>query len=144
MAGLRQSCVATLLVLVVALSPSLQAQGFKWWQSERFQKEMALSPEQIARLDAVFQSALPALRAQKRALDKLEDELSQMVADARVGEPELEAFAARVESSRAELSKTRTVQLYRMRRVLTAEQHTKMKALHEEWERNRHPGRNQR
>lgn len=142
MARLCTLFVGSLLALLVGAAPSpAEAQGFKWWQSEKFQKEMALSPDQISRLDAVFQSALPALRAQKRALDKLEDELSQMVADARVGEPELEAFAARVESSRAELSKTRTLQLYRMRRVLTAEQHQKMKALHEQWERDRPRGR---
>lgn len=132
------------LVLAAAafwMAEPAPAQGFKWWQSERFQKEMSLTPEQINRLDEIFQASLPALRAQKRALDKLEDELSQMIGEARVGEPEIEAFVERVEAARAELSKTRTLQLYRMRRVLSADQQKKMKALHDEWERERHKGR---
>ena len=137
-----KSFALLVLALAILTTPDvIAAQGSKWWQTERFQKELALTPDQISRLEEVFQSSLPALRAQKRALDKLEDELSQMVAEARVGEPELEAFALRVESARAELSKTRTLQLYRMRRVLTAEQHQKMKALHQQWERERHQGR---
>ncbi len=142
MARIRKSFVALVLMAISLGGGSLgAAQSFRWWQNERFQKEMTLSPDQISRLEELFQASLPALRAQKRALDKLEDELSKMVAEARVGEPELEAFAARVEAARAELSKTRTLQLYRMRRVLTAEQHAKMKALHDERERERHRGR---
>ena len=92
----------------------MAAQGNKWWQNERFQKGLALTPEQIAKLEEVFQTAMPSLRAQKRAFDKLEDELSTMVREARVGERELEEFVVRVEAARADLSKTRTLMLYRM------------------------------
>lgn len=138
----RKLLVALVLgAAVLWIAAPAPAQGFKWWQSERFQKELALTSEQIGRLDGIFQAALPALRAQKRALDKLEDELSQMIGEARVGEPEVEAFVERVENARAELSKTRTLQLYRMRRVLNADQQKKMKVLHDEWERDRHKGR---
>jgi Spy/CpxP family protein refolding chaperone len=139
MASSRKSFAALMLLTAVALAGDglAAAQGSRWWQNERFQTELALSPDQISRLEELFQASLPALRAQKRALDKLEDELSKMVAEARVAEPELEAFAARVEAARAELSKTRTLQLYRMRRVLTAEQHAKVKALHDEREKRR-------
>jgi Spy/CpxP family protein refolding chaperone len=137
--GSSRKSFAALTLMTVALAGAglAAAQGSRWWQNERFQTELALSPDQISRLEELFQASLPALRAQKRALDKLEDELSKMVAEARVGEPELEAFAARVEAARAELSKTRTLQLYRMRRVLTAEQHAKVKALHDEREKRR-------
>jgi Spy/CpxP family protein refolding chaperone len=141
----RKLFVALVLAaLGLATDTPATAQGFKWWASERFQKGLALSPEQITQLDAIFQGTLPVLRAQKRALDKLEDELSRMIGEARAGEPELEAFAVRVEAARAELGKTRTLQLYRMRRVLTLEQHKKMKELHDEWERERHKGRDNR
>lgn len=143
MRPVRKLFVALVLGALVlgTVSAPAAAQGFKWWQSERFQKELGLSAEQISRLDEIFRSSLPQLRAQKRALDKLEDELSEMIREGRVAEPELEAFVERVEASRAELGKTRTLQLYRMRRVLTDEQNTKMKALHDEWERERRRGR---
>jgi Spy/CpxP family protein refolding chaperone len=145
MASIRKLFVGLVLMAVAlaGVNPA-GAQGFRWWQNERFQKGLALTPEQIARLEEVFQSSLPALRAQKRALDKLEDELSELIAEAKVAEPEFEQFAARVEAARAELGKTRTLQLFRMRQVLTAEQHLKLKALYEEWERERHRGRDRK
>jgi hypothetical protein len=45
--------------------------------------------------------------------------------------------AERVESARADLSKSRTLLTFRMRRILTEDQNVKMKALHEQWERER-------
>ena len=45
--------------------------------------------------------------------------------------------AERVEAARAELSRTRTLQLFRMRRVLSDEQNIKMKELHDHDRRER-------
>jgi Spy/CpxP family protein refolding chaperone len=127
----------SLFVLASAATPTAAAQGFKWWQSERFQKGLALTPEQIAKLEDVFQAAMPSLRAQKRAFDKLEDELSTMVREARVPERELEEFVVRVEAARADLSKTRTLMLYRMHRILSPEQNVKLDELFDQVERER-------
>ncbi|MGE3191672.1 MAG: Spy/CpxP family protein refolding chaperone [Vicinamibacterales bacterium] len=128
------------LVVATTCLPAA-AQGFKWWQDAKFQAEMELTPDQVSRIDKVFEDARPTLRAQKRALDKLEDELSRMVAEARAGEAELAAFVERVEDARADLSKNRTLMLYRMRRILSAEQHVKLKALFEAREKQRHSQR---
>jgi Spy/CpxP family protein refolding chaperone len=142
MVNVRKLFVALVLGAVSFMTADASAaQGSKWWESDRFQKSLALTPDQIANLDRIFQETSPTLRAQKRALDKLEDELSQMVLEAKVGAPEFEAFVARVEAARAELGKTRTLMLYRMRCVLSLEQHKKMKSLHDERERERHGDR---
>ena len=126
----------SLLTLIIA-SPA-QAQGsFKWWQSERFQKGLSLSPDQTTRIEEVFQTASPILRAQKRALDKLEDELAKMVREARVEEREVEAFVVRVEAARADLSKTRTLMFFRMHRILSPEQNVKLDDLFEQMEKER-------
>lgn len=129
-------CLA-LSLLAVAAARSLEAQGFKWWQDDRFKRELSLSPEQIGKLEAVFQAALPTLRAQKRAFDKLEDELSRMVREARVEEREVEEFVTRVEAARADLSKTRTLMLFRMHRILSASQNDKLNELFDQLERER-------
>lgn len=129
-------CIALSLLVAAAAVPA-QAQGFKWWQNERFQKTLALSSEQIGKLEEVFQAAMPSLRAQKRAFDKLEDELSQMVREARVEERELEEFVVRVEAARADLSKTRTLMLFRMHRTLSPEQNERLNRLFDEMERER-------
>jgi Spy/CpxP family protein refolding chaperone len=123
--------------MALAWAAPVQGQNVKWWQDEKFQKGLSLSPDQISRVDAVFQAAIPSLRAQKRAFDKLEDELSKMVREARVEERELEAFVVRVEASRADLSKTRTLMLYRMHRILSAEQNAKLDRMFEQAERER-------
>ena len=130
-------CLTLSLLVLAAVTTPAKAQGFKWWQSDRFQKGLTLSPEQIAKLEDVFQAAMPSLRAQKRAFDKLEDELSTMVREARVGERELEEFVVRVEAARADLSKTRTLMLYRMHRILSPEQNAKLDELFDQVERER-------
>jgi len=123
-------------VLLLAASPA-SAQGFRWWKDAKFQKEMALTADQIARLDATFQAAQPALRADERAVEKLEDELSKVFGEGKADEKEFEQFAARVEEARANWRKNRTLMLFRLRCILTHEQHVKMKALFEQRERER-------
>ena len=128
--------VAVLLALVLALAPSLaRAQG-KWWQSEKFQRRLQLSADQIERIEEVFESTVPDLRRQKKALDQAEDALERLI-DSSTDETAVMREVDRVEALRAELSKARTRMLLRMRRVLTAEQRVTLAALHEEWERER-------
>ena len=128
---------AALLATTVALVPvAASAQGFKWWQSDRFQRELQLTSEQISRIEEVFQAALPELRQQKKALDRLEDDLARLI-DTSADEDHVMRQADKVEEARAELSKARTRMLLRMRRVLTADQRVKLGALHEEWDRDR-------
>lgn len=130
---LRKSFICLILSLIVLAAPAALAQGFsfKWWQTERFQKELALTAEQITRIEAIFATHEPSLRAQKAALDKLENKLSRAIADPKSDEATVLHAAERLEGARAELSRTRTLQLFRIRRVLTDEQNVKLKAIHD-------------
>jgi Spy/CpxP family protein refolding chaperone len=130
------ACIGLSLLTLVCLDASAQAQGY-WWKNERFLKELALSADQSARIEALYQAAQPTLRAQKRALDKLDDELSRMIHDPKVGEAELEQFVKRVEAAKADLSTSRTMLLVRIGRVLSAEQSVKLHQLHEQDETER-------
>jgi Spy/CpxP family protein refolding chaperone len=135
---LRKLFICLILSLVVfATAQPVAAQSFKWWQLERFQKGLSLAQEQIDRLEAIFQTAEPSLRAQKSALDKAEHKLSKVITDSKSDEATVLQAAERVESTRAELSRTRTLQLFRMRRVLTDEQNAKMKEMHDADRRDR-------
>jgi Spy/CpxP family protein refolding chaperone len=126
---------AALALLLAAVAAPAAAQG-KWWQTERFRQKLELTDDQVSRIEEVFQSAIPHLREQKKALDRLESQLSRLI-DTSADEAAVMLEADRVEAARAELSKARTRMLLRMRRVLTAEQRVKLGALHEEWERER-------
>ena len=127
------------VVLLVAL-PAV-GQGSKWWQSEQYRRELGLTTEQSRRLEDVFQSAVPTLKALKKALDQAEGEFERLVE--RGDDGSVMDQVERVEAARAELNKSHTMMMLRMRKVLTADQWAKFTAMHQaaERERNRSSGR---
>ena len=131
------------LVLAVAAPAVAGAQGFKWWQSDKFKTDLALSPEQITRLEEVYQGLRPTLTTGKEELDRLETRLSKTIAEGEAPEGEVMKLVDQVEHSRAELAKSRTLMIYRMHRILTVDQRAKMNALHERWEQERRQIRRQ-
>jgi Spy/CpxP family protein refolding chaperone len=141
---LRKLFICLALSLVVANTQPAAAQSFKWWQQEKYQKGANLTPEQVARIEAIFQTAEPSFRAQKAALDKAEHRLSKVIQDAASDEATVLQAAERVEAARAELSRTRTLQLFRTRRVLTDEQNAKIKEIHENDRRDREKDRDRK
>ena len=123
-------CLGLSLIVQAAATPAF-AQNFKWWQTERFQKELGLTTEQITRIEGIYQATEPLLRAQKQAVDRREEKVSKVVQDPKSDEAILLQAIDRLESARSEVSRTRTLMLYRIRRVLTDEQNVKMKAMHD-------------
>lgn len=130
-----------LALACVAAAPQLLSAGqggkFKWWQSERFVQELGLTREQSARIDEVFQASWPALHAAKADLDRLETELSSLIADGTASEANVLQHIDRVEASRSAMGRTRSLMLYRMHRLLTADQRVKLKTLYEAVEREK-------
>lgn len=109
---------------------------FKWWINDNSRAELGISNEQSAAIEDIWQASLPKLRASRRQLDELESVLSQMIRDA-AEESLVAAQIDRVESVRSEMNKGRTLMLYRMNRVLSADQRQKLKAMHDRWEASR-------
>lgn len=143
--SMRRPWLSCLLLSLALLGGAVNAsaQGFKWWQDDKYQEELVLTDEQIARLEETFQALQPTLKTQKESLDKLESRLSKVVNDPRSDEATVLQVLERVESARGELSKSRTLMSFRMRRILTTDQNVKMKALHEQWVRERRNRSNQ-
>jgi Spy/CpxP family protein refolding chaperone len=138
MKTLRKLFICLVLSLLVqAVSTPAFAQSFKWWQTERFQKELKLTPEQITRIEGIFQASAPLMRAQKEAVDRREEKLSKVIADPKSDEPSVIQATDRLEMSRNELTRTRTLMLFRIRRVLNDEQLTKLNEMHEHDQRER-------
>jgi len=123
-------CLVLSLIVHAAAAPAF-AQGFKWWQTERFQKELTLTAEQITRIEGIYQTTEPLLRAQKQAFDRREEKLSKIIADPKSDEPAVLQATDRLEAARTEISRTRTLMFFRIRRVLTDEQNVKITAMHE-------------
>jgi len=132
-------CLVLSLVLV-GWPGAAAAQGFKWWQNDRFQQELALTSEQVDRLEEIFQALQPTLKNQKETLDKYETKLSKVVSDPRADEALVLQAVERTEGARVELTKSRTLLTFRMGRILTSDQNVKLRALHEQWVRERRKG----
>ena len=123
------TCLVLSLIVLAAAAPA-SAQGFKWWQTERFQKELALTTDQITRIEGIYQASEPLLRAQKKAIDRHEEKLSKVIQDPKSDEAMLLQATDRLEAARNEVSRTRTLMLFRIRRVLSDEQNLKINAMH--------------
>lgn len=136
---MRQTWVCRLLpvVFMLALAAPVRGQafGFAWWRDAQFQHELALTTDQAARIDAIFQAAISQLRAKKDELDKQEDLLSQQIASG-ADEGLVTKQVDKVEAIRSHMNKMRTMMLLKERQVLSPEQRTKLSKLHEQWERD--------
>src|SRR5438093_2271305 len=69
----------------VQAGPARAQSPFAWWKSEQFRKDLGLTREQCARIDKVFEAAVPGLRQSKQELDREEAELSRLI-EANAGE----------------------------------------------------------
>ena len=123
------------LATVLVFAASASAQGFKWWNSEQYKRELGLTADQSRRLEEIFQAALPDLRVHKKTLDDAEAEFNRLVQ--HEDEKAVLAQVDHVEAARAQLNKARTLMLLRMRRTLTTDQWVKLGALHDAAERER-------
>lgn len=136
---MRQTWVCRLLpaLFMLALAAPLHGQsfGFAWWRDAQFQRDLGLSADQSARIDAIFQAAISQLRPKKEELDKQEELLSQQIV-AGADEALVSKQVDKVEAIRAHMNKMRTLMLLKERQILTPDQRIKLNKLHEQWERD--------
>jgi Spy/CpxP family protein refolding chaperone len=104
-----------------------QRSRWKWWLHDR--AELGITDQQSAEIDQIFESTIPQQRETRRQLDQLESELTRMIEESTADVATIAQHVEKVEALRAQANKTRTVLLYRMHRVLSAEQRAKVKAL---------------
>jgi Spy/CpxP family protein refolding chaperone len=102
-----------------------------WWTSERFKQDLHLTKEQSARIEQIVQASLPQLKDSKDSIDREEAVLSKLMAAADANEAEVLLAIDRVETARYTMSKARTVMLFRVNRVLSAEQRAKLQEIHQ-------------
>ena len=106
---------------------------WKFWTGDS-RTELGITAQQAADIEQIFQSTMPTLEALKEKVDSLEAGVSQTIKDGSADLAVVTQQVDRFEAARADLSKTRTLMLYRMRGVLTADQRTRLKAMMDRWE----------
>lgn len=135
-------CIGWLCGLVlVAAVPVWAASGqgaprpTKWWLEAEGRAAVGVTDAQSAEIERIFQSVLPDLRAEKAALEHQEQKLTRLLAADDVEEAVVIRTIDRVEAARSALAKTRTLMLYRMRRILAPEQRVRLDEFHKHQER---------
>jgi Spy/CpxP family protein refolding chaperone len=131
----RGTIVALAFLWLPIVGAQAGEQRQRWWHDAKMKAELALTAEQSAQVESVFQAALPRLRSAKKQLDALEADLSRVIRERTTDESEVAQLIDEVESARSALSKERTLMLYRIHRILTPDQNTRLKELHERRER---------
>jgi len=132
------SCILFLLLIAVFAIPGTATQSTnppKWWNSEPYRRELGLTADQSHRLEDIFQQAAPQERALKKTLDDAEAQFERLVATA--DDKTVMEQIERVVKARADLIRSHSVMLFRMRRVLSAEQWTKLGEMNAALQRER-------
>jgi len=104
------------------------APRFAWWRDDRYQKHLGLTSDQVSRLEATWQAALPELRKGRDDLDRQEAELSRLI-ETNSDESVVTRQVDKVEGIRSHLNKARTMVIWHHRQLLTPEQRVKFKAM---------------
>jgi len=125
-----------MVLLALAAPAHGQSFGFPWWKDAQFQKDLSLTSDQSTRIDSVFESTITLLRQKKVELDGQEAELSRLIA-VNADEWAVTRQVDKVEGIRANLNKTRTLMLLRMRQVLTPDQRVQLNKLYEQHRKRR-------
>jgi Spy/CpxP family protein refolding chaperone len=104
---------------------------YKFWKDPAVVKEMALTPDQVARIDRIYEDRARRVAPVAEDLDKQRAELERLIGERTADWPVVELQAAKVTALFAKISESRIVMAYRIDMVLNAEQHKKMKAISE-------------
>lgn len=105
-----------------------------WWKEPAVVKELRLTPDQSARIDAAWYKREKDMHAVSKEYEKQRDELNRLMAERKVGIDVIGLQHDRVEAQRTILNKSRTVMIYQFSLILTPEQNTALKAY---FDRNR-------
>ena len=111
-----------------------------WWKNPRDMAEIGITAAQSKEIDDLFHAEIEKMKPLRETVNELERALDETM---RANTADISAFARQVqkiEGKRAELNTMRTVMLYRMRRVLNADQNAKLLAM---WDRQQAERRKQ-
>jgi protein CpxP len=97
-----------------------------WWKAPDTRAELGISDKQSKDIDDIFQETVPALRAAKEELDKLDDVVAKLIKDGTADIAVVTRQVGQAEQARATLTTKRAVMLYRMHRLLTPDQRAKL------------------
>jgi Spy/CpxP family protein refolding chaperone len=106
-----------------------------WWLSPAIQSQIALTPDQVQRIDATYRESLPERRRLRRQVVALRLRLARLLATGTMSDVQAIPLIDRLCTIEKQRNVARTMMLIRMHRVLTAPQRLQLA----EWS-DRRPG----
>ena len=103
--------------------------GWLWWNDEAVKKEINLRPNQATLIDHIYTKRVQEMGPVIQAYDQEKAVLEKMVADRVVDDAQLGIELTKFEGLRVELDKSRYLMLYRISKVLDADQAAKLPAV---------------
>lgn len=113
----------------------------RWWEDAKWRAELGLSDKQATKIKDIFEVEMVKLRAMREELEKRQALLTQAMNEERPNWTTVTEHVDRVGAMHAEMYRTRTLMLFRMHRVLSADQRTKLDKLDNERRRQDEPNR---
>lgn len=110
---------------------------WKWWINPDDRKELGITDQQSVAIEQIWSSVAPRQREKWEELQRLEAELDTTLKSASTDAGVVAQQVDKVERLRATINANRTVMLYRMSQVLTADQRVKLEAHRARREENR-------
>lgn len=102
-----------------------------WWRHPEVVTKLSLTPDQVKRIDDQFMKTREQLIDMHASLEKQQLELEPLLSANPVDQSKALAQISKIADTRAELEKTDAKMLLSIRAVLTADQWTKMRQMHE-------------
>lgn len=103
--------------------------AWEWWKDEAIRKELNLTPRQVQNITRTYENRVREMKPISDALQKQRDVQNTMARERTVDVAVFAIQVNQVEALRTELNKTRYVMLYAISRLLTAEQHEKLREI---------------
>jgi Spy/CpxP family protein refolding chaperone len=99
-----------------------------WWMDPQLRQQLGITDTQSKLVEDIWQKSLPDLRKFRDQLIAMQDQVSKMILD---GAPEASVTAQieQTENTRAQANKARMGMIYRMYKVLNADQRAKVNVM---------------
>ena len=104
----------------------------KFWKKSDVREALQLSDDEVHRLDRIFAKEQNSLKALKAEVEKRRDDLDAMLVSDEADDQKVLDQVDVLEQARARLGKARALMVLEMRKVLTAEQRSKLAQLRSE------------
>ena len=124
----RVAIAFVLLFSLPAAAGSPQERFRKWWMGPSA-KELGLTADQSARIEAIYQTSSPRVATAQQDFENAQKELNTLIAADKTTETDVIRQLVLVQAARGEASRQLTLMLFRFYRELSPEQRLKVRAM---------------